>query len=189
MRRILAGRILAATLALCLAAVFAGDADAQNRSRKRKAEEAPAASTNAERIGAERIGDWMLRCDPPANGQPKQCEMAQVLSDKEGKRDLLLIRLGYPPAENEALALVVVPLDLLLPPGLGLKVDGRDPTIVPIRHCDTNGCLAPWRPSADDVNAMKGGRELMVLLRNREGKQLGLPVSLKGFSAAHERLR
>ena len=175
---------VAAVLALALSFVFIGDADAQNRSRKRKAEEAPAAATNA-----ERVGDWMLRCDPPANGQPKQCEMAQVLSDKEGKRDLLLIRLGYPPSENEALALVVVPLDLLLPPGLGLKIDGRDPTVVPIRHCDPNGCLAPWRPSADDVSAMKAGKELMVLLRNREGKQLGLPVSLKGFAAAHERLR
>ncbi|BBK43055.1 hypothetical protein STVA_30750 [Allostella vacuolata] len=178
MRAILAG------LAFALAVVSAGGADAQNRSRNRKAEEKAAPATNA-----ERIGDWMLRCDPAADGQPKQCEMAQILSDREGKRDLLLIRMGYPPAEAEALALIVVPLDVLLPPGLGLKVDGRDPVVVPIRHCDTNGCLAPWRPTADDIGAMKAGKELMVLLRNREGKQLGLPVSLKGFSSAHDRLR
>lgn len=87
------------------------------------------------------------------------------------------------------MALIVVPLDVLLPPGLGLKVDARDPVTVPFRHCDTNGCLAPWRPSPDDLAAMRAGKELMVLLRNREGKQLGLPVSLKGFSAAHDRLR
>ena len=179
-------RIWAAGLALALV-VSAGVAEAQNQNRQRRAkpEEQPAAA----KTNSEQVGDWVLRCDPPQAGQAKQCEMAQILSDREGKRDLLLIRLGYPPAEGEALALIVVPLDVLLPPGLGLKVDARDPAMVPIRHCDANGCLAPWRPSADDLAAMKGGKELLVLLRNRDGKQLGLPVSLKGFSAAHERLR
>jgi invasion protein IalB len=170
-------------LAAALTLAFVGAADAQNSSRSRKSERPPAAAAG------ERVGDWMVRCDPPAEGRPKQCEMVQILSDKAGKQDLLLIRLGYPPTEADLLALIVVPLDVLLPPGLGLKVDGRDPVIVPIRHCDPNGCLAPWRPTPDDVAAMKAGRELLVLLRNREGKQLGLPVSLKGFSAAHDRLR
>lgn len=174
-------RIATAGLALALV-LSAGFAEAQNRQRRAKQEEQP-------RTSSEQVGDWVLRCDPPQGGQAKQCEMAQILSDKEGKRDLLLMRLGYPPTETEALALIVVPLDVLLPPGLGLKVDARDPAVIPIRHCDANGCLAPWRPSADDVAAMKAGKELLVLLRNREGKQLGLPVSLKGFSTAHDRLR
>lgn len=174
--------ITALAVALALAV---GTAGAQNRQRRAKPEEPAAAG----KTSSERVGDWMLRCDPPAAGQPKQCEMAQILSDKEGKRDLLLIRLGYPPAETDALVLIVVPLDVLLPPGLGLKIDARDPAVVPIRHCDTNGCLAPWRPTVADVDAMKAGRELLVLLRNRDGKQLGLPVSLTGFRAAHDRLR
>ena len=178
-------RVARAGLALALA-MTAGAAEAQNRRRRDKqADEQPAAA----KTSSERIGDWVLRCDPPQEGQPRQCEIAQILSDREGKRDLLLIRIGYPPTETEALALIVVPLDVLLPPGLGLKVDAREPVVVPIRHCDTNGCLAPWRPTADDVQAMKAGKELLVLLRNRDGKQLGLPVSLKGFSAAHDRLR
>ncbi|WP_374446509.1 invasion associated locus B family protein [Stella sp.] len=179
MRIAMVGLVLAVVLA-------AGAAEAQSRSRRGKQpEEQPAAA----RTGSERIGDWVLRCDPSQEGQAKQCEMAQILSDKDGKRDLLLIRLGYPPNETAALALIVVPLDVLLPPGLGLKVDAREPAVVPIRHCDADGCIAPWRPSADDVQAMKVGKELLVLLRNRDGRQLGLPVSLKGFSAAHDRLR
>lgn len=128
------------TAALALALVLAaGTSEAQNRQRRAKPEEPAAAGTTS----AERIGDWMLRCDPPADGLPKQCEMAQILSDKEGKRDLLLIRLGYPPAESDALALIVVPLDVLLPPGSASRS-----TPATRRSC-RSGIATPtaaWRP-------------------------------------------
>lgn len=180
-RALVGGFALALALAVGCSAIAQAQEQRQRRQQPRKSE-APAVAT-------ERFDDWMLRCEPPAKGQQgKQCEMVQLLSDKEGKRDLLLMRMAYPPAEKGALALFVVPLDVLLPPGLGLRIDQREPVVVQIRHCESSGCVAPWRPSSDDIAALAAGRELLVMLRNRDGKQIGLPVSLKGFAMAHAKL-
>ncbi|MCC7274716.1 MAG: invasion associated locus B family protein [Alphaproteobacteria bacterium] len=178
-------RSLLATLAIIVAWAAVAPADAQETRSRRHGQK----KTEAPGVATERIDDWMLRCEPQAAGQAaRQCEMVQLLSAKDGKRDLLLMRLAYPPAEKGALALIVVPLDVLLPAGLGLRIDQREPVAVAIRHCEPSGCVAPWRPSSEEVAALAAGKELLVLLRNREGKQLGLPVSLKGFAAAHAKL-
>lgn len=170
-----------AALLLCLGLAGAGPAAlAQEQEQP-----APAQPAGTE----ERIGDWMLRCLPPSNGAPERCEMAQVLGDTQSNRDVLLMAIGYPEPGGKPVAWVVLPLGVLLPPGIGLKIDQGESRVLPFRACDQRGCAAPWPLTEADVAALKGGNELMVVFRNLEGKSLGVAVSLQGFTKAFARLK
>ena len=153
-------------------------------------QDAPAAVPPVAAGGTEEQFDaWTLRCVPASESQPKRCEMVQAIGDTKSKRELLLVAIGYPDGGSRPLAWLVVPLGVLLPPGLGLKVDGGEPRGLPIRSCDPRGCATPWQLTDEDIAILKQGQELIVIVHDITGKKLGLPVSLKGFTAAFSRLQ
>lgn len=137
----------------------------------------------------ERIGNWTLRCMSVSDAAAKKCEMVQVLGDTQSGRDVLLVAIGYPVGQSRPVAWMILPLGVLLPPGLGLKIDQGEVKGLPYRSCDTGGCATPWPLTDEDVAALKGGNELVVIFKDIEGKSLGLPVSLSGFTAAFDRLQ
>jgi invasion protein IalB len=137
----------------------------------------------------QRFGDWTLRCFPATESLPRRCEMVQVLGDTQSKQEVLLMAVGYPDAQSGPIAWLVLPLGILLPPGLGLKIDQGETRGLPIRSCDPRGCATPWPLSEADIAALKQGQELVVIFQDIDGKKLGLPVSLQGFTAAFSQLR
>jgi invasion protein IalB len=137
----------------------------------------------------ERFGNWTLRCKTMAADAARRCEMVQMLGDNETGQDVLLVAVGYPEGQTRPVAWIILPLGVLLPPGIGLKIDQSEPKGLPFRHCDTGGCATPWPLAETDIAALKQGSELMVIFKNIEGKSLGLPVSLSGFTAAFSRLQ
>lgn len=163
-------------LAACIVALGGGHAVAQDTTPAPKGKE-------------ERIGDWTLRCLPPSGDKPERCEMTQVLGDPQSQRDVLLVAVGYAQGETRPVAWVVLPLGVLLPPGVGLKVDEGETKVLPYRACDRRGCATPWLLTESDVSSLKGGKELIVMFRDIEGKSLGLRVSLEGFTKAFDRLK
>lgn len=173
--RLATSLVVAATL---LAGVMAPAALAQT--------EAPAADSGKTE---ERIGNWLLRCMAGAAEAPRRCEMVQMLGDNETGRDVLLVAIGYPEGQTRPVAWIILPLGVLLPPGIALKIDQSEPKALPIRHCDAGGCATPWPLAETDVAALKQGNELMVIFKDIEGQSLGLPVSLSGFTAAFSKLR
>jgi len=153
-----------------------------------RAQDAPAAPP-ADGATEQRFGSWTLRCFPPSESLPRRCEMVQVLGNTETKQEVLLMVVGYPDGQSGPVAWLVLPLGILLPPGLGLKIDGGETRGLPIRSCDPRGCATPWPLSEADIAALKAGQELVVIFQDIEGKKLGLPVSLEGFTAAFSQLR
>jgi invasion protein IalB len=137
----------------------------------------------------ERFGNWTLRCMAADGTNPRRCEMVQVLGDNQTGREVLLVAIGYPDGQASPVAWIILPLGVLLPPGIGLKIDQGESHGLPYRACDTGGCATPWRLTDADVAALKAGNELMVIFKDIEGKSLGLPVSLSGFTAAFDKLR
>lgn len=157
--------------------------------RDARAQEAPAApGTEPPATHEEKIEDWTLRCATLKDGKVS-CEMVQAVRQPDSGKELMLMAVGYPPGEKQLLAWIVLPLGVLLPPGLGLKVDDGEPARLAIQYCETAGCLAPWAPTDAELAALKAGTKLTVIVHDRSGKQFGLPVSLKGFTAALARIQ
>lgn len=149
--------------------------------------EAPATPENGKT--EERFGNWILRCMTEAADATRRCEMVQMLGDDKTGQDVLLVAIGYPEGQTRPVAWIILPLGVLLPPGIGLKIDQSEPKGLPFRHCDRGGCATPWPLSETDIAALKQGSELVVIFKDIEGQSLGLPVSLSGFTAAFSRLQ
>ncbi|MFO7484553.1 invasion associated locus B family protein, partial [Oceanibaculum nanhaiense] len=94
---------------------------------------APAPAPNQTR---EQVQDWVVRCLEPQAGQPKRCEMVQVLSDRNSKREVLVMVIGYTAEKASPQAVFVLPLGVLLPAGISLKIDQGAPKTIPYRHCE-----------------------------------------------------
>lgn len=169
-----------ALLPVALAALISGYAHAQT---------APGQGQQPPKQTREQVQDWVVRCLEPQAGQPKRCEMVQVLSERNSQREVLVMVVGYTGEKAPPQAVFVLPLGILLPTGLTLKVDQGAPKNVGFRHCEPQGCIAPWQMTEADLNALRAGTTLTVSVNDHGGKSVDLPLSLKGFTAALAKVR
>ena len=71
-------------------------------------------------------GDWQIRCDTPPGAQGEQCALIQsVVAEDRSNAGLTVIVLKTADQKSKLMR-VVAPLGVLLPSGLGLKIDNAD---------------------------------------------------------------
>src|SRR3972149_4167954 len=70
--------------------------------------------------------DWQIRCDTPPGAKAEQCALIQsVTAEDRANVGLTVIVLKTADAKSRLMR-VVAPLGVLLPSGLGLKIDASD---------------------------------------------------------------
>ena len=180
------GRSLCAALALLVGMAAVSPLAAQTAPAQRQQAPMGQGQPSQQDLATEVVQDWTVRCTKTA---PQRCEMVQTVREKETNRDILMIIIGFRENEKKPRALVLMPLGVLLPPGLGVQVDKGEARGLPFRHCEPGGCLAPWNMTDSDVGQLKAGTTLTFIATDQSGKQVGLPVSLRGFTAAFGKLK
>ena len=87
-------------------------------------------------------GDWQIRCDTPPGAQAEQCALIQsVVAEDRSNAGLTVIMLKTADQKSRLMR-VVAPLGVLLPSGLGLKLDNADVGRAGFVRCLPNGCVA-----------------------------------------------
>ena len=87
-------------------------------------------------------GDWQIRCDTPPGAQGEQCALIQsVVAEDRSNAGLTVIVLKTADQKSKLMR-VVAPLGVLLPSGLGLKLDNVDVGRAGFVRCLPNGCVA-----------------------------------------------
>ena len=87
-------------------------------------------------------GDWQIRCDTPPGAQAEQCALIQsVVAEDRSNAGLTVIVLKTADQKSKLMR-VVAPLGVLLPSGLGLKLDNQDVGRAGFVRCLPNGCVA-----------------------------------------------
>ena len=87
-------------------------------------------------------GDWQIRCDTPPGAQGEQCALIQsVIAEDRSNVGLTVIVLKTADQKSKLMR-VVAPLGVLLPSGLGLKIDNQDVGRAGFVRCLPNGCVA-----------------------------------------------
>lgn len=142
--------------------------------------------------GVEQFGDWGVTCPPEGSNMPKICTMVQVVSaTPEGQSEsMLLMRASLAlvgPDRTPAIS-IQVPLGVLLPAGIAVKIDEGEPLGMPYRLCGQDGCRAVLPVQAETLAAMKAGAEARVAFMDATGEQIVVPMSLTGFTAAFDRV-
>src|SRR5262245_9750658 len=71
-------------------------------------------------------GDWQIRCDTPPGAQGEQCALIQSVTAEDRPNVGLSVIFLKTADQKTRLLRVLAPLGVLLPSGLGLKIDQAD---------------------------------------------------------------
>jgi invasion protein IalB len=135
------------------------------------------------------FGDWNLVCDTPPGARAEQCAMVQsVVAEDQQNVGLTVIVLKTADGKKRIIR-VLAPLGVLLPSGLGLKIDNVDVGRAGFVRCLSNGCIAEVVMQDDLIAKLKAGTTATFIVFKTPEQGVGIPVTLKGFSGGLEQLR
>ncbi len=147
-----------------------------------------AAPAGAQGIVKNNFGDWQLRCETPAGARSEQCALVQnVAAEDRPNVTLRVIVLKTADAKSRLLR-VVAPLGVLLPAGLGLKIDNVDVGRAGFVRCLTTGCVAEVVMEDNLLNQFKAGKTATFIVFQTPEEGVGIPVSLEGFAPGFDSL-
>ena len=86
--------------------------------------------------------DWQIRCDTPPGAKSEQCALIQSVTAEDRANVGLTVIVLKTADHKSRLMRVVAPLGVLLPSGLGLKIDNADIGRAGFVRCLPNGCIA-----------------------------------------------
>jgi invasion protein IalB len=176
---------IAAAFALCV--IAAGTVDAQTT--KSAVGQAPAAAAGAPinpdgGIVRAQHGEWQLVCKPPPPGAKAEiCALVQsVTAEDRGNVGLTVYLQKF--SNGTRVLRVFAPVGVLLPPGLGLKIDNADVGNAPFLRCHTFACYAQVVMDDTLLAKLKGGKQALFIIYQTEEAGIGIPISLNGFDKA-----
>jgi invasion protein IalB len=137
----------------------------------------------------ESFGDWEISCGKPPGARAQRCALVQSVIDEEranvGLRAVFLLA-----SNGQKVLRVVAPLGVLLPFGLGLRIDdeaiGKEP--LPFIRCRPMGCISEIIVKDKLLEKLKTGTTALFIIVETKEEGRAIPVSLKGFTKGLERL-
>jgi invasion protein IalB len=129
-------------------------------------------------------GDWQVVCKPPPPGAKKEiCALVQSVT-AEDHNNIGLTVYFQRFSDGKRVLRVFAPLGVLLPPGLGLKIDDKDVGHAPFVRCHNFACYAQVVVEDTLVEQLKKGKTAVFIIFQTEEAGIGIPISLAGFSQA-----
>jgi invasion protein IalB len=133
-------------------------------------------------------GDWQVRCDTPAGAQREQCVLMQFVT-AEDRENVGLTVIVLKTADGKARIMrVLAPLGVLLPSGLGLKVDQTDLGRAGFVRCLPNGCVAEVILEDQLLQQLSNGQTATFIIFQTPEEGIGIPISPNGFANGYAAL-
>jgi invasion protein IalB len=127
-------------------------------------------------------GDWQVVCKPPPPGAKSEvCALVQSVTAED--RNNVGLTVYFQKFSNGTRVLrVFAPLGVLIPPGLGLKIDDKDVGHAPFLRCHSFACYAQVVAEDKLVEQFKTGKTAIFIIFQTEEAGIGIPISLAGFA-------
>ncbi|MBL6937643.1 MAG: invasion associated locus B family protein [Alphaproteobacteria bacterium] len=126
--------------------------------------------------------DWRLAC-PQLSQKDGSCEIQQDVLDAKTHTELARLSIFNVKADKNLL--ITVPFNVLLEPGVGIKIGDGKPTFYPFESCNGVGCMVRVAFKDDIAKTFKdaaaGNKQIQLVIAGLDGKFVGLPFSLKGY--------
>jgi invasion protein IalB len=133
-------------------------------------------------------GDWQIRCDTPPGAHSEQCALMQSVTAEDRPNVGLTVIVLKTTDQKSRLMRVVAPLGVLLPSGLGLKIDNNDVGRAGFVRCLPNGCVAEVVMDDKLIEEMRTGQTSTFIIFQTPEEGIGFPMSLKGFGEGFDKL-
>ncbi len=146
---------------------------------------APAAAQGAVK---SKFGDWEMRCETPPGASREQCALIQSIQ-AEDKPNVSLVIIVLKTADGKSRLLrVVTQLGVLLPAGLGLKIDQVDVGRAGFVRCLATGCVAEVVMEDKLIDQLGAGKNATFIVFNTPEEGVGIPLALAGFKEGFAKL-
>jgi invasion protein IalB len=132
--------------------------------------------------------DWQVRCDTPPGAQGEQCALIQSVTAEDRANVGLTVIVLKTADQKSRLMRVVAPVGVLLPSGLGLKIDQADVGRAGFVRCLPNGCVAEVVMDDNLIKQMRTGQTATFIIFQTPEEGIGFPMSLKGFGEGFDKL-
>jgi invasion protein IalB len=147
----------------------------------------PPASANEPPVRSTH-GDWQIRCDTPVGASSEQCVLMQfVTAEDRDNVGLTVIVLKTPDGQSRIMR-VLAPLGVLLPSGLGLKIDQTDMGRAGFVRCLPDGCVAEVMLDDTLLKQLGTGKTATFVIFQTPDEGIGIPISLNGFQDGYAAL-
>ena len=133
-------------------------------------------------------GDWQIRCDTPPGAQNQQCALMQSVTAEDRPNVGLTVIVLKTSDQKSRLMRVVAPLGVLLPSGLGLKIDNEDVGRAGFVRCLPNGCVAEVVMDDNLISKLRTGKTSTFIIFQTPEEGIGFPMSLNGFGEGYDAL-
>jgi invasion protein IalB len=155
------------------------------------------------------FNDWELRCEQQ-QGREEQCILYQnVADDKDSTINIVAVVLRIADqqpapgttAQRKPVLRVIAPLGVLLPRGLGLRIESasekgadgkpvvRDIGSTGFVKCVPSGCVAEVEIDDKLHNELKNGSTATFIIFDKPNEGRGLPLALAGYERGMQALK
>lgn len=132
--------------------------------------------------------DWQIRCDTPPGAKAEQCALIQSVTSEDRANVGLTVIVLKTADQKSRLMRVVAPLGVLLPSGLGLKIDQADVGRAGFVRCLPNGCIAEVIMDDELIKKLRTGKTATFIIFQTPEEGIGFPMSLAGFGEGYDKL-
>src|SRR5947209_5510150 len=132
--------------------------------------------------------DWQIRCDTPPGAQAEQCALIQSVTAADRANVGLTVIVLKTADQKSKLLRVLAPMGVLLPSGLGLKIDQVDVGRAGFVRCLPNGCVAEVIMDENLIKQLRTGQTATFIIFQTPEEGIGFPMSLKGFGEGYDKL-
>ncbi len=124
---------------------------------------------------------WQVRCDTPAGAQGEQCVLMQFVTAEDRENVGLTVIVLKTADQKARIMRILAPLGVLLPSGLGLKIDDADIGRAGFVRCLPNGCVAEVILEEQLLGQLQSGKTATFIIFQTPEEGIGIPISLAGF--------
>jgi len=139
---------------------------------------APASAQQAAPAG------WFKACSKQADNDV--CNVQNIRSAANGQLITAINLIEISGKTNRKIFQIAVPTGRIIPPGVGLQIDGGQTQSVPYSICLPDRCIAEAPLTDELVASLKRGVEMTLTTVNFQQKPNPITFSLNGFTAAYD---
>ena len=123
-----------------------------------------------------------------ADDGEQQCALIQSVTAEDRANVGLTVIVLKTADQKSRLMRVVAPLGVLLPSGLGLKIDQADIGRAGFVRCLPNGCIAEVIMDDELIKKLRSGKTATYIIFQTPEEGIGFPMSLAGFGEGYDKL-
>lgn len=127
------------------------------------------------------IQDWRLTC-PPKTVTSTGCSLQQSIVERGTNVTIADLTVARGVAADTLT--IVVPLGVLVGPGIAFSAGSPATIAVPFTTCAQSGCIAIATLTSSQLNQMENAAGGQITVVGRDGRPVNLSYSLKGFADA-----